>query len=182
MCDNDNLKMSVRIDDNTIYEFNEKINEQSMINAAKHIEELLKQNNAKPEKIQNVFELMIEIMQNMLNYSYGNIDLPNNKKEANGTFILSYDTSHDIYILQSCNLIEKNQEQVIKDKFNSIKNLDDKALRKLAREKMRSKEDNHAKGAGLGFIMMQRKVIKPIQVEFLPHDNQIIKYQLKLIV
>ncbi len=182
MCENDNLNMCLKIDDNTIYEFDEKINEQSMISSAKHIEQLLKENNAKPNKIQDIFELLIEVMQNILNYSYLNVDLENNKKEANGTFILSYDTSTDTYTLQSCNLIYEKQREPIVDKLNSIKGLDDKALRKLAREKMRSKEDMHSKGAGLGFIMMERKSSQPIEVEFLEFKDDLLQYKLKLTI
>ncbi len=182
MCGNNNLNMCLKIDNNTIYEFDEKINEQSIIKSAKHIETLLKDNNAKPNKIQDVFELLIEVMQNMLNYSYGNTDLPNNKKEANGVFVLSYDTATDIYTLQSCNLINEKQQQPIIDKLDSLKGLDDKALRKLAREKMRSKEDNHSKGAGLGFIMMERKSSKPIEIGFLPFRDGLLQYKLTLIV
>ena len=148
MCENENLKMCLKIDDTTIYEFDEKINEQSIINSAKHIEQLLIENNAKPNKIQDVFELLVEIMQNMLNYSYGNIDLPNNKKEANGVFVLSYDTKIDIFTLQSCNLINENQKQIIENKFDSIKGLDDKELRKLTRDIMRNNTDKHNKGGG----------------------------------
>ena len=62
------------------------------------IEELLKSNGATPKKTQDIFELTIEIMQNMLNYSYGNKELPNNKKEANGTISLSYDSVKDKYM------------------------------------------------------------------------------------
>ena len=182
MCENNNLKICLKIDNTTIYEFDEKINEQSMIKSAKHIEQILIKNNAKPNKIQDVFELLVEILQNILNYSYGNVDLPNNKKEANGAFVLSYDTQNDKYILQSCNLIEKTQEQIIKDKFSSIKDLDDKALRKLSREKMRSQVDKHEKGAGLGFIMMQRKSSEPIETEFLPYKDEVLQFKLKLVV
>lgn len=183
VCTNiENIKMCLTIDENTIYEFYEKINEESMIRSAKHIEKLLHENNAQPEKIQNVFELMIEVMQNMLNYSYGNVELENNKREANGILILSYNTIDDTYILQSCNLITQNEEEIIKSKVEQIKGLDDKELRKLAREKMRSKVHNHEKGAGLGYIMMARKCTEPISIDFLPFKNDILQYKLKLVI
>jgi len=182
MCKNDNLNLCLIIDENTIYEFNEKINEQSIIKSAKHIEKLLKDNDVKPNKIQDVFELLVEIMQNMLNYSFGNIDLPNNKKEAIGSFVLSYDSNDDEYVLKSCNLITLEQVEIITNKFKLIEGLDDKALRKLAREKMRSKEDNHDKGAGLGFIMMARKSTKPIATQFIPYKDNILQYKLSLVI
>ncbi|MEA3499228.1 MAG: SiaB family protein kinase [Campylobacterota bacterium] len=182
MCNDNNLNLCLKIDENTIFEFHEKINEQAIIDTAKQIEHLLKQNNAKPAKIQDVFEILVEVMQNMLNYSYGNKLLENNKKEASGIFTLSYETTSDRYTLESCNLIEEYLQEVIERKIDSIKDLDEKALRKLSREKMRSKEDNHDKGAGLGFIMMQRKSTQPIAIEFVPYKDKIVQFKLKLIL
>ena len=176
------MDMHLKIDETAIYEFNEKINEESMIKSVKHIEKLLKQNNAKPDKIQNVFELIIEIMQNMLNYSYRNKKLANNKKEADGSFTLSYITSDDTYLLQSCNLIEDFQKRIIQERLKEIKGLDKKDIRKLIREKMKTKEGVHDKGAGLGFMMMAKRSIEPINIEFLPHSDSINKFILKLIV
>lgn len=177
-----NLKLCLKIDEKVIYEFSEKINEQSIIKSATYIEKLLIENNVESEKIKIVFELMVEVMQNMLNYSHGNIDLDNNKKEAYGTFVLSYDSKNNTYMLQSCNLIKSKQEDSIKGKLDSISGLDNQELRKLAREKMKSKEDNHKKGAGLGFIMMARKCSAPIQAEFIPYEKGIVQYILKLII
>ncbi len=181
MCEDiKNLKICLTIDKNTIYEFDEKINEQSIIESAKHIEQLLIEHNAKSSKIQNVFELSVEVMQNILNYSYGNKDLPNNKKEAVGVLTLSYSSSDDIYTLQSCNLIDKNQEDIIKSKLQEVEGLDNSALRKLSREKMRSRDGNHAKGAGLGFIMMAKKCCEPISVDFKGFKDDIVQYKLVL--
>jgi len=184
MCnDNNNLNLCLRIDESTIFEFDEKINEQAIIDTAKQIEQLLIQNNAKPAKIQDVFEILVEVMQNMLNYSYGNRLLENNKKEATGSFTLSYETTNDTYTLNSCNLIDASLQEVIMEKIDFIKDFDDKALRKLSREKMRSKKDNHDKGAGLGFIMMQRKSTQPISIEFVPFKafkDKIVQFKLKL--
>jgi len=180
--DLENLKLCLEIDDKTIYEFNDKINEVNMVKAAKHIEELLKQNNANPKKTRDVFELLIEVMQNILNYSYGSIDLQENKKEAYGVISLSYTSDIGTYLLQSCNLILKEQESIISNKVNSLEGLDTKALKKRSREKMRSGEDNHTKGAGLGFIMMARKSMEPIDISFLPYKENITQFKLTLVI
>ena len=183
MCEkSENLLICLNIDDSTIYKFNEKINEKTIIDSAKFIEKLLKGNDAKPAKVQNIFELMIEVMQNMLNYSYGNVELEDNKIEATGAFVLSYNSKDDTYKMQSCNLIAKGQEDIIKTKLDSIKGLDDKELRKLMRTKMRSKEDAHDKGAGLGFIMMARKCTKPIETEFIPYDEESLQFKSVLVI
>lgn len=179
---NEELKICVEINEKEIYSFNEKVNEQKIIETASKIEKLLLENGANHTKIKSVYEITIEMLQNILNYSYDSSKVENNKMEANGYFGVCYSTQKDNYNLKSCNLIEKVQEEIIINKIDSIKNLDDKELRKLAREKMRSKEDNHDKGAGLGFIMMQRKSTQPIAIEFVPFKDEIVQFKLKLIL
>lgn len=176
------LTLCLEIDDKVIYEFEDIFNEENMIASAKYIEDLLHKNNAKPGKIQNVFVLLIEMMQNILNYSYGTVVLEDNKKEAFGMLIITYKSNNDTYTLQSCNLITQAQENEIRNKLKALEGLDSDALRKLARDKMRSKEDNHKQGAGLGFILMARKSIEPIEVDFLPWKEDVLQYKLKLII
>lgn len=160
------LQACIKIDELTIFELDGKINEHNIVKSAKDIEQLLIEHQAKPEKIQNVFELTIELMQNMLNYSYANIELENNKREAYGCYSVSYHYENDSYTLQSCNLITSAQVSAIKDKLAQLKGLDKKALSKLFREKMRSQESKHDKGAGLGFLMMARKCNSTFKAKF----------------
>ena len=176
-----NVKICIKIDNSTIYEFSGKVDEQVMISGANHIEKLLLDNGANRDKIQNVFELFIETIQNILNYSY-NVKLNDNKKEVFCNFSLLYSTEDDTYILESCNLIEEHQKKVIEFKLNSLENLDEMALRKLIRKKSRSREDNHGRGAGLGYIMMSRKSSLPIKVQFSPYEEGILKYKQKLVI
>jgi len=183
MCTTDEkLNICLIVDDGVIYEFNKTINENSIIHTAKSIEDILINNNAKASKIKNVYEILIEIMQNILNYSYGNIDLSDNRKEATGSISLSYKSEKDVYLLQTCNLVDADQKEEIKDRLYKVRDLDDKQLRKLARQKMRSREDNHEKGAGLGFITIARKCSEPIFVEFTDIGNKIEQVIFKFVI
>jgi len=175
------VKICIKIDGIIIYEFSGRVNEKIMISSANNIERLLMEKGAKKEKVQNVFELFIETVQNILNYSY-NVKLNSNKKEVFCNFSLLYSTRDDIYILESCNLIEEAQKEVIEFKLKSLENLDDKALRRLIRKKSRSREDRHDRGAGLGYIMMTRKSSLPISVYFTPYREGILKYKQKLVI
>jgi hypothetical protein len=175
------IKICIKIDNNIIYKFSGKVNEQIMINSANNIEKLLIDNGAKKDKIQNVFELFIETVQNILNYSYKN-PLNSSRKEVLCNFSLLYCTKNDTYILESCNLIEKTQQAIIEFKIKSLENLDDKALRKLIRKKSRSKEDSHDNGAGLGYIMMTKKSSLPISIQFSPYEEGILQYKQKLVI
>lgn len=175
------VKICIKIDDKVIYEFSGRVNEKIMISSANSIERLLIKNGAKKEKVQNVFEVFIETIQNILNYSY-DVKYNSDKKEVFCNFSLQYSTEDNTYILESCNLIEKTQKEIIEFKIKSLENLDDKGLRKLIRKKSRSREDSHDKGAGLGYIMMTRKSSLPIKVLFSPYEEGILQYKQKLVI
>ncbi len=172
------LKVCFQINDKNIYNFLGNINERVIVDIAKHIEKLLKKNCASPAKIQNVFELFVETLQNMLNYSYGTTKL----EENICNFVLDYDSENDTYTLESCNLIRYEQKYIIKTKINEITNLDNIALRKLVRNKARSRSDVHDKGAGLGFLVMSKRTKEPIEVSFTPQNDGILRYTQRLVI
>jgi len=176
------LTLCLTIDGNSIYKFSGKMNEKNMINSANSIEKLLIENDAPKDKIQNVFELFIETIQNILNYASNSIELANQKKEVLCDCRLSYFTKENRYILESCNLIYKSQKAIIEERINSIKDLDKKALRQLIRKNSRSKEQKHNYGAGLGYILMTLKTTQAIEIEFEEYNDNTYIYTQKLVV
>lgn len=153
-----------------------------MIESANHIEQILIQNGAKLDKIQNVFELFIETVQNMLSYAYDSVELHNHKREVICHFSLAYFTEDNNYILESCNLVNMDQKEVIEQKITALRDLDDTALRKLIRQKSRTKEDCHERGAGLGYILMTRRSSSPIEIAFVPYQQGVLEYRQRLTI
>lgn len=178
---NDDLEICVKIGENIVHNFSDSINEQSIIENATKIEEILLKNRAEPKKVQDVYEISIELMQNILNYSYGAIDLGNNKREGYGTLQIFY-ALDGCYRITTSNLIENNIEDIIVNKINQLDGLDKKALRKLAREKMRSKKDVHEKGAGLGFINIAKKSLKPMEMSFRKNSENLTLFTLEVFI
>jgi len=176
------LTLCLTIDGNNIYQFSDKMNEENMINAANTIEKLLIERAAPKDKIQNVFELFIETIQNILNYSANSVELTNNKREVACNCNLSFFTNDNSYILESCNLIHKDQKALIEERLESIKELDKQSLRKLIRKNSRTKESKHNYGAGLGYILMSLKSIKPIEIKFNEYKNTTFRYRQKLVI
>lgn len=172
----------IHIDDKAIYRFSGKMDEQKMIESANHIEQILIQNGAKLDKIQNVFELFIETVQNMLSYAHNSVALNNQKREVICHFSLAYFTEENNYILESCNLINTAQQAEIEQRVAALKDLDDATLRKLIRQKSRTREDCHERGAGLGYILMARRSSSPIEIAFVPYEHGILEYRQRLTI
>ncbi|CAA6800216.1 MAG: Unknown protein [uncultured Sulfurovum sp.] len=177
-----NLKICIKIDDRIIYEFAGEINKLLMIDNANNIEKLLLEQCLNKDKVKNVFELFIETAQNILNYSYRDKFLEDKSETTFCNFSLYYFTVDDTYVLESCNLIHQDEREIIESKLEAIKDLDQKALRKLVRQKSRSAEDKHERGAGLGYIMMARKSCAPIEVKFVHYQKEILIYKQKLFI
>jgi len=163
-----NLNICVKVDDGVIYQFMGQIDNGKMVDTANFIEQLLVQKSLNKDKIKKVFEVFIETLQNILSYSYQMTE----EKTINCHFALGYYTQTDEYVFESCNLIHKNQKPRIEQKLASIRGLSHAELRKLLRQKSRTAEDRHDAGAGIGYIMMARKSSKPIEVKFLPHEDE----------
>jgi hypothetical protein len=122
------------------------------------------------------------MLQNILKYSYGNKIDEDKKREADGKFILSYDTTTGEIVICSCNLITSPQVEVIKQRVDEVAGLNEKELRKLLRAKMKSKRDGHENGAGLGFATIATRTSKPIKVEFENVLEDVVKYKLKVVI
>ncbi|HHS93459.1 MAG TPA: hypothetical protein ENK82_08925 [Campylobacterales bacterium] len=177
-----NLKICIKVDNRIIFEFAGKINQAKMILSANQIEVMLLRQCNNKERVKNVFELFIETAQNILNYSYRNEYIIDDKNSTFCNFSLYYFTENDTYVLESCNLIEVRQQEVIEKKLEVIQGLDQNELRKLLRQKSRTAEDRHALGAGLGYIVMARKSRAPIEVDFVPYQEGVLLYKQKLYI
>ena len=176
------LKLCIKIDEKVISELSSKITQENIISTVQSMKQQLLDNDMDKEKIFNIYDVAIEMLQNILKYSYGNKVDENKKREADGKFILSYDSSIQKVTICSCNLISSKQVETIKQRVDEIKGLNEKELRKLLRIKMKSKRDGHENGAGLGFATIATKISKPISVEFENVLEDVVKYKLEVVV
>jgi len=176
----DNLKSYLQVDNVIIHQFDEKIDGKNIVFDVSTIESSLKKLNISETKIDDIFKVMIEILNNILNYSSDSEDIGNNTRESKGTFKIVIDTKLNSFIVESSNLIFNDKKEILESRLLEVQGLDYNSLRKLKRKKMRSKYDVHDKGAGLGFLTMALIVTKPIKIDFNPLEKGILKYTLTL--
>ncbi|WP_455756964.1 SiaB family protein kinase [Sulfurimonas sp.] len=175
-----NSKSYLEVDGSVICQFDEKIDNKNIVSSVTNIESSLKKLNISEEKIDDIFKVMIEILNNILNYSSDTKDIGNKSNEAKGTFKIVIDTKLNSFIMESSNLIYDSQKEILESRLLEVKGLDYNSLRKLKRKKMRAKYDVHDKGAGLGFLTMALIVGDSINIEFIPVEGNILKYILRL--
>jgi len=107
----------------------------------------------------NILTIFIELCQNMMNYSKSQKAL-SSRSDGKGMILVGHDKEEDKYYVQSRNLINENDKEVIEKKLEKIVSLDHEKLRKYYREMRRLGSDKHEKGAGIGFIEIARKCEK----------------------
>jgi hypothetical protein len=160
------IQFVVEFDDNSVMKINQPIDNERIKGAVSKIESVLLENGAKPRKVKDIFEISVEMLQNILFYAYGSRENGDSKQEADGTFKVIYDSQNDTYTMISENIITSKQKEKILERVDGLDKLDEKEIRKLIREKMRSRDKQHEKGAGLGFLVMARKSIEPLGIKF----------------
>jgi len=182
MCEENRLNLCVKMDNETIYTFHATIDEAMIVQTAKEIEEVLLYHGASVYKIKEIFSVLVEVMQNILFYSSNTKELPNNKKEARGSLSLSYDSTNDTYKLESCNLIQSKEKKKIKHYIEEINALSKEELRQLYKTKLRSRENKHKQGAGLGLIVIAKRSSMPIEVKFEKNAHNLYCYKQTLYI
>lgn len=133
-------------------------------------------------KVQNIFAVFVEMVQNMLSYSSDATFVGNNIKESSGVIIIGYNENTEKYFVKSGNTIKKNTQQKISEKIDNIKDLSKDELKVLYKELRKSGKNTHERGGGLGFLEIQKKSSEPIEYSFDEIDDQHSFFCLKSII
>jgi uncharacterized protein DUF6272 len=176
------IDLMVDIDNVSIVDYNGLITQDSIVDIAKTIETALIDYGEIESKVRNIFLIIIEIMQNILNYSYSSIKLDNNKSQSNGSVKIICNQDTKIYNILSENIISLDKKESILSLINEVNSLDEVGLKMLYKERRRSKSNNHKCGAGLGFLDMARKSKNKIGIQFLKNDENSLIFKLQITI
>jgi len=123
--------------------------------------------SAKKEQF-NVYYILIELVQNIMNYS---IKRDEDSGNGSGTCFVIHHSKSQKFKVCSGNLVTNTQALKIKEKLNKINSLDEQELKVYYKEIRRSGKDMHDKGGGLGFIEIARKSSAKLDYEITKVDE-----------
>ena len=126
--------------------------------------------NAKMTRV--MFAIAIEQLQNIMSYSKEKNVIDENKYISPGVLVIGYCNDKKKYYVNSSNEILKNDIKYITSKLDIINTMDKEQLRKYMREKLRSAEDLHDRGAGVGFIEMAKRSSEKLEYNFEKIDEK----------
>jgi hypothetical protein len=120
----------------------------------------------------NVFSLFVEQVQNIIRYSAEKEDLlsGNDHKELRYG-ILSVGQKDGSFFVACSNLIDSDDVERLKSSLKYIQTLDDKDLKQLYKDTLRSKSPEGSKGAGVGFLDIARRAKKGFEFGFMPMES-----------
>jgi len=123
--------------------------------------------------IRNMFLIAIEQLQNIMSYSKDK-DVQNGSNFTSpGVMVIGVDKEKNKYYINSSNQIIASDKNKVSEKIDHINSLEKDELRKYLREKLRSAEDKHDRGAGVGFIEMAKRSSEKLEYDFEEVDNKL---------
>lgn len=132
---------------------------------------------------QAIFSIFVEQVQNVLNYSAEKLSGSREPDEELRVGIVVIGRQEDgSYFIYCGNKIYNSDILPLKEKIETIRNLDKDELKALYRERRRMEPEPGCKGAGLGLIEIARKAGKPIEYSFADIDDAYSFFSIKVIV
>jgi len=150
----------------TIFAYEGFISHTLLTNIIQALDEKMSNWKVLNHSAQDVFTILIELTQNMLNYYAMQKTDARTVLHCHGILSMGIDIEKNRVYVSGGNLIHPEDADKITERIDSIANLSKKELKSRYRELRKSGRDKTAKGAGLGFLEIQRKASEPIQYQF----------------
>jgi hypothetical protein len=120
-----------------------------------------------------MFLIAVEQLQNIMSYSNNKNTSDGSKYISPGVLVIGIDAKKEKYYVNSSNEIVEADKIKISKKIDSINSLEKSELRKYLIEKLRSAEDTHDRGAGVGFIEMAKRSSEKLEYAFEEMDSKL---------
>jgi len=176
------LSLQLQIDDIVIMDFKGVITQTSIVDLARTVEATLVAYQEEEDKIRTIFEIIVEVMQNILSYSYDSIDLGNNTFQSYGEIKISLHKDDNIYQIRSGNLIDFRKQEAIEKMIDEVNGLDAEGLKEVYKERRRNRRHSHSRGAGLGFLDIARKSKNHLEISFDPKDENSVMFRMLITI
>jgi hypothetical protein len=121
-----------------------------------------------PQVSKRIFRIFIELAQNISYYSAEKIIGPEGFKSGVGILLIK--EFQDYFTFFTGNMVSKESEKIVKEKCETIRNLNREGLREFKREKRGLPQGEHGAG-NIGLIQVALLSDDPIQYKVSPVDE-----------
>ena len=134
-------------------------------------------NNINISLLTNIVTIFIELSQNIMKYSK-NETINCRLIDPSGVILVSKDDDCN-YLIQSQNILSKEDKEKIEPKLIEINNLDKDEIKTKYKELRRSGQNTHEKGGGIGFYEIAKRCDN-IQYKFTKLNDDKFIFHLKV--
>lgn len=127
------------------------------------LKKYLESEAAPPGSVMDVFGVYVEMTQNIRHYAQR---MGYSDEESSTTVIVARDDSADHYLVEACNLVERQHGQTLLQRINELGGMDRAQLKRAFKTQLRApRSDDADSGAGLGLIDIARRSAEPLSAK-----------------
>ncbi len=154
------------------------ISQELLVEIGDTLRNKMKLEDASTSSTTKIFAVLVEQAQNIIHYSSEKI--PDHKLDvalSSGIMVVGRDQEY--YYVLCGNKIPNSSIDRLSGKLTALRDMGKDELKRHYKEQRRKNPHKESKGAGLGFIELARKSVKPIEFSFKPIDEEFSFFSLK---
>jgi len=168
-------------EDNVIFTFSGVVSYNFLTATSMVIKKDLEALGESSKKMTNLFGVITEMFQNIMNYSAKQVPIEG-RTLGIGTCVIKRSLNMKDFIVSTGNLITKADEAKIKNKLDAIISLDKDGIKTYYKEVRRAGKDTHREGAGLGFLEAAKKSEHKLKYKICDVDEKFSYFEIEIII
>ena len=180
MFDIEMLHLELKVDHVMLFDFNGIVTQDSIVSIAKAVESTLLRADEDEARVRIIFELIVEVMQNILNYSADSVKIADNRYESKGAVLITLNSQKQTYEIHSGNHVFTDKVKYLKENLAEIDAIPMENVKDEYKQRRRDRRRVHSRGAGLGFLDMVRKSQHKLNYKFTEVDAEKVFFELTL--
>lgn len=158
--------------------FGGPMSQELMVGIGDTLRNKMKLDEANSSTIVKVFSMFVEQSQNIIHYSAERTPPDKAKAElSSGIIGVGYDNKH--YYVSCGNMVNNEAVGSLCEQLTRLQGMNKDELKRYYKEQRRKGSGEDSKGAGLGFIELARKSVKPIEFTVQKLNDQFSFFSLK---
>lgn len=158
-----------------IFDFHGIVTQDTIVSLARALESTLLASGEAEPKVRTIFEILVEVMQNILSYSSDSKELSQSSFESQGSIVITIDDSRKLYKIYAANHIHAGTQDTLLEQLQEANSVPFEAIKEYYKTRRRNRDGVHARGAGLGFLDIIRKSKNPLKYDFKPTSDEVMR-------
>ncbi len=158
--------------------FGGPISQELMVGIGDTLRNKMKFDDADSSTIVKVFSMFVEQSQNIIHYSAEKTP-PGAEKAEMSSGIIGVGYDNDYYYVSCGNIVYNEVVDSLREQLSKLQLMSRDELKRYYKERRKNDTPETSKGAGLGFIELARKSVKPIEFDVQEIDEEFSFFSLK---